>query len=153
MPIRRALRKVGLTRMASRTQMSPGEQCDAFSSINGGAAVQTDIVAVTSVDIRCIVAGDAEVGDAIGLCIEADGSQSPIVVNGVIHWKELRRTGFEVGIYVADGVPTQLMAISTEPRRKMSRYRCRVLGTVSAGTRNADIAATVVNYSFDGMGN
>ena len=152
MPIRHALRKVGLTRLTTGQQNPTNDLGDGFASINGGAAVGADIVAITSVDIRCIVSADAEIGDLIGLCIPTEDDSDPTMVNGIIHWKELRRRGYEVGIYVVDGVPDNLMALSNEPRRKMSRYRCKVVGSISGSEMAAEIPATVVNYSFDGMG-
>ena len=108
------------------------------------------LIQVTPVDIRCIVPHHPQVGDPQKLTFLADGQR--ITVEGIVHWKMLQRSEFEIGLHLPDGLPGALCGLMARSRRRENRYRCRVSGRYVAARSGGGGSGVVVNYSHDGFG-
>lgn len=108
-----------------------------------------ELLEVTFLDIRCVVDSNPEVGGPLELCFVLGAKQMD--VECIVHWKELRRQSWEVGLYLPERLPLELSSLVTDVRRKSTRYRCRVPGRFVSGDGGRCGDATVVNYSYDGF--
>ena len=115
-------------------------------------AVDSDVqlLDVTPVDIRCVVDANPSIGDTLGFDVVIDGGQT-IAVSGLVHWKELRRDSYEIGLYLPAGLDSSLTPLITDQRRKSNRYRCRQTGEITRPLLGQRADAVVVNYSQDGI--
>jgi hypothetical protein len=143
---------VGLSAPKRQFSASGIELTEDFATLASGASVRGNLIEVTSLDVRCLVEANPEIGDTIQLSIPTQDDVQVTSVEGLVHWKEMRRHGYEIGVFVAQGVPQRLMNLGTaDNRRAMSRYRCRVAGTISGAEVGGSTEAVAVNYSFEGM--
>lgn len=113
-------------------------------------AVGVELLDVTPLDIRCLVNINPDVGDELTFHAECqDGAMVP--VSGIVHWKEIRRNGFEVGLYLPQQLPDAMSATVTDHRRQSNRYRCRLNGQLTFHGQERKCSAAVVNYNHDGF--
>lgn len=119
---------------------------DALCWINGGDALDAAVLEVAPYDIRCFVDGNPEIGDRIQMVCPEDPHA---MIHGIVHWKELRRSGYEIGVFLNSALPS-FMRNRIQGDRKSLRFRCRVAGHVQREDQ-LDVRAVVVNYSFNGI--
>jgi hypothetical protein len=112
--------------------------------------VDAELLEVTPLDIRCHVSTNPEIGEELTIMVAGDGG-GMLSVSGIVHWKEIRRSGFEVGLYLTQGLPAALARAVTNVRRQSNRYRCRLHGQISFAGQKRNCAAAVVNYNHDGF--
>jgi len=112
--------------------------------------MNAEVLEVTSVDIRCVVAANPNIGEIIRIGIDVPMVQS-VSVEGIVHWKELRRDKHEIGLFLAGGLPDDLFESLTDVRRQSNRYRCRVPGSFHLDTGGQQSDALIVNYSYGGF--
>ncbi len=116
-------------------------------SVNVENGVQ--LLDVTSWDIRCVLDANPGIGDTVSFGVQLNGVQTG-TISGIVHWKELRRDGYEVGLYLPAGLSSDLWLLVTDGQRQSNRYRCRRAGRLRVGSRQCE--AVVVNYSWEGIG-
>ncbi len=109
------------------------------------------ILAITPVDIRMAVDANPERGERVVVNIPCPSGDGEVTVGGVVHWKEMRGSEHEVGIYLNQELPGRLQGLHTDTRRQSERYRCRISGRLNWGENRPESDATVVNYSHNGM--
>lgn len=109
------------------------------------------VLAVSPVDIRLAVEANPDHGELVSVYLPSAGGDELISVSGIVHWKEMRGSEYEVGIYLSQPLPTRLNHLCTDLRRQTERYRCRISGRLDWGSKRPDCEATIVNYSHDGM--
>ena len=107
------------------------------------------VLAVTGVDIRLAVDANPERGESVTVCVPSPGGD--VMVTGIVHWKEMRGSEHEVGIYLKQELPGRLQHLNTETRRQSERYRCRIPGRLNWGEFRPESEATIINYSHNGM--
>lgn len=121
-------------------------------SANRSSGYQSDVelLEVTSRDIRCFIDANPMIGDTVSFDVQHD--EGPVShVSGLVHWKQIRRSGYEVGLYLANSLPASLTGLMTDQRRKSNRYRCRQTGRLYRPDSGQRSDAVVVNYSYDGI--
>lgn len=105
---------------------------------------------VTQRDIRCVIDANPGIGDTVSFDVEhADGSLSS--VSGLVHWKQISRNGYEVGLCMPAGLPDGMTALISDRRRRSNRYRCRQSGQLYRPDLGQRSEATLVDYNFDGV--
>jgi len=113
-------------------------------------AIDAELLDVTPLDIRCCVGMNPEIGEELTIKAES-GEEGMVPVSGIVHWKEIRRNGFEVGLYLPHGLPAALTGAVTDGRRQSNRYRCRLNGQISFQGQGRKCPGAVVNYNHDGF--
>jgi len=111
---------------------------------------EVELLEVTCLDIRCLIDANPEIGDTVSFDVQRDGGRFASI-SGTVHWKELRRNGYEVGMHLPSGLPAGMSDLITDVRRKGNRYRCRRLGMFGRQGTQVESEAVVVNYSYDGF--
>ena len=109
-----------------------------------------ELLEVTALDVRCLISANPEIGDKVSIDVQCDGGHFA-TISGLVHWKELRRSGYEIGMYMPSGLPPGMSGLVTELRRNGNRYRCRQSGLCFRQDTQSRSKATVVNYSCDGF--
>jgi len=116
----------------------------------GVSTIAAEVLEVTSVDIRCVVAANPAIGETIRIGIDGPMAQCA-AVEGIVHWKELRRDKHEIGLFLPGGLPDDLFESLTDVQRQSNRYRCRVPGSFRLDTGGQESEALIVNYSYGGF--
>jgi hypothetical protein len=111
---------------------------------------EVELLDVTCLDVRCVIDANPEIGDTVSFDVQRDGGRLASI-SGMVHWKEIRRNGYEVGMYLPSGLPAGMSGLMTDVRRKGNRYRCRRPGMFCRQGTPVESAAVVVNYSYDGF--
>ena len=111
---------------------------------NRGRRIAVTLLEVMVMDIRCMMDTNPEIGDTLSI---EGGRRADL--SGVVHWKKLRRHGYEVGVYLPSSLPAGLMDALTDYRRCSNRYRCRQNGQIVM--RDASIRSDAINYSSNGV--
>lgn len=110
---------------------------------------QVELLEVTANDIRCVLNVNPNLGDTVSFEVQTEGGLTS--VSGLVHWKELRRHGYEIGLYLPTGLRNAPADLLTDIRRKGNRYRCRHTGMFHRHKTQQRTEAVVVNYSYDGF--
>lgn len=110
---------------------------------------EVELLEVTANDIRCLLNVNPNIGDTVSFEVQTDGGL--MSVSGLVHWKELRRHGYEIGLYLPTGLRNAPSDLLTDTRRKGNRYRCRHAGVFHRHETQQRSEAVVVNYSYDGF--
>ncbi len=109
-----------------------------------------ELLNVTAPDVRCLLNANPEIGDTVSFDVQTNhGRQTTL--SGIVHWKELRRARYEIGMYLPGGLPAGMSDKMTTSRRKSNRYRCRQSGFIYRQATRLRTEATVVNYCYDGF--
>lgn len=113
--------------------------------------VSAVVLAVGSVDLRLAVEANPDLGETVSVALPAAGGEPCATVSGIVHWKEMRGSEYEVGIFLSQPLPARLQHLSANDRRQSERYRCRIPGRLDWGRVRPECDALIVNYSHDGM--
>lgn len=109
-----------------------------------------ELLNVTAQDVRCLISANPEIGDTVTFEVQRHGGRLT-TISGIVHWKELRRARYEIGIYLPTGLPAGMSEFLTASRRKSNRYRCRQSGLFYRQATELRTEAVVVNYCYDGF--
>lgn len=109
------------------------------------------LLAVTGVDIRLAMDANPAKGEDIHVVLTCPETGECSSLEAVVHWKEMRGAEHEIGAFLKSPLPGNLRDLCRDPRRSAERYRCRISGRLSWGSTRPDVAATAVNYSYDGV--
>lgn len=129
----------------------PEKQAQAATPVLPGSLdSDVELLNVTAVDVRCLINANPAIGDTVRFDVQWNRGR-PISVSGIVHWKELRRTRYEIGLYLPAGLPAGMPDLRTSGLRKSNRYRCRQTGVCCRLQTHRRTQATVVNYCYDGF--
>lgn len=109
-----------------------------------------ELLNVTALDVRCLISANPESGDTVSFDVQRRGGRLT-TLSGIVHWKELRRVKYEIGMYLPGGLPAGMSDHLTASRRKSNRYRCRQSGVFYRQETQLRTEAIVVNYCYDGF--
>ncbi|MCA9085350.1 MAG: PilZ domain-containing protein [Planctomycetaceae bacterium] len=108
------------------------------------------LLSVTPVDLRLALDANPAKGETVCIAISVPDGAGTLELQGVVHWKEMRGTSHEVGVYLLAPLPHELLCLHQD-ERSSERYRCRVPGRIRWGNHVPEADVVAVNYSYDGL--